>query len=218
MRDDPVSVKKLAVVTKRERVARFFSLEAEACGIVADVMTSVPEDISGYGMIIIDRAIEKNGKNEKKSADRLCGSVSVTKLEGENKLDTLWELPVSVKTVRAAFEGSGYPETLCRMAEATSQYLYVVDKEERILLCGDRRITLTEGEWRVLFCLNDADGRVVERDRLSALFGATGSNLADVYVCNLRRKLSAFTGARIISTVRGKGYALLTKIKTDQTV
>ena len=215
MNDDPVSVKKLAVVTKRERVARFFSLEAEACGIGADVMTSVPEDISGYGILIIDRALEKN---EKKIADRLCGSVSVTAFDGENKLDTLWKLPVSVKTVRAAFEGRGYPETLCRTAEAASHYLYVVDEEERILLCADRRITLTEGEWRVLFCLNDADGRVVERDRLSALFGATGSNLADVYVCNLRRKLSAFTGTRIISTVRGKGYALLTKIKTDQTI
>ena len=75
-----------------------------------------------------------------------------------------------------------------------------------------RQIELSPKEFSLLEFLMRNQGRVVTRTQiLDHLWGydfATDSNLVDVYVAYLRRKVDKGNDAKLIRTVRGVGYAL----------
>jgi DNA-binding response OmpR family regulator len=75
-----------------------------------------------------------------------------------------------------------------------------------------RAIELSPKEFSLLEFLMRNEGRVVTRTQiLDHLWGydfATDSNLVDVYVAYLRRKVDKGTTNKLIRTVRGVGYAL----------
>jgi len=77
---------------------------------------------------------------------------------------------------------------------------------------GGRTIELSPKEFSLLEFLMRNQGRVVTRTQiLDHLWGydyATDSNLVDVYVAYLRRKVDRGNGRKLIRTVRGIGYAL----------
>jgi DNA-binding response OmpR family regulator len=74
---------------------------------------------------------------------------------------------------------------------------------------GGRTIGLTAKEFSLLECLLLHQGECVSR---SQLLGETGTNVVDVYVNYLRRKVEAGTlreaDGELIETVRGAGYRL----------
>jgi DNA-binding response OmpR family regulator len=77
---------------------------------------------------------------------------------------------------------------------------------------GARRITLTPREYALLeYCMRHP-GRVLTRPMLAQhVWGAdfdTESNLIDVYVGYLRRKIDGDGERRLVHTVRGVGYVL----------
>jgi DNA-binding response OmpR family regulator len=77
---------------------------------------------------------------------------------------------------------------------------------------GEREIELTAREYELLEFMARNDRRVLSRDLLLARvwdeeFGLT-TNLVDVYVGYLRRKVDAPGEEKLIRTVRGAGYAL----------
>lgn len=76
------------------------------------------------------------------------------------------------------------------------------------LLLNGKTLTLTATERRLLECLLEARPNPVSREMLAGVIGESTANKTDVYVCLLRRKLAALTPARMIVTVRNKGYAL----------
>lgn len=70
---------------------------------------------------------------------------------------------------------------------------------------------LTEKEYRVLCCLVAKEGGTVSRAELLAEVwgqqaGGEGSNVVDVCIRNLRKKLDERFGIRLIVSVRGEGY------------
>ncbi len=67
-------------------------------------------------------------------------------------------------------------------------------------------VKLSEYELRVLKILCESKGECVSRERLNSFLGADDGNIADVYICHLRKKLESPNGTKIIYTVRGKGY------------
>lgn len=77
---------------------------------------------------------------------------------------------------------------------------------------GGQIIELSPKEFSLLEFLMRNQGRVVTRTQiLDHLWGydyATDSNLVDVYVAYLRRKVDRGNGRKLIRTVRGIGYAL----------
>lgn len=77
---------------------------------------------------------------------------------------------------------------------------------------GGQAIDLTAREFSLLEYLALRSGEVVSRDdileRLHALDAAVTSNVLDVHVSNLRRKLEADGGPRLLHTRRGEGYLL----------
>ena len=67
-------------------------------------------------------------------------------------------------------------------------------------------IALSENELRTLTLLCENSGICVTRETLSDYLGAKDGNMADVYICHLRRKLENPFGVKVIYTVRSKGY------------
>ncbi len=87
-----------------------------------------------------------------------------------------------------------------------------LDMQRRRARRGERLIELSPKEFSLLEFLMRNEGRVVTRTQiLDHLWGydyATDSNLVDVYVAYLRRKVDKGHGRKLIRTVRGSGYAL----------
>ena len=84
------------------------------------------------------------------------------------------------------------------------------------LKCGRLNIRLTPRECVLLSVLAANAGRVVSRAEIRAAFfrdhaaTVSASNLVDVYVSMLRRKLSAANAPLVIVARRGRGYVLHT--------
>ncbi|MFI6046481.1 response regulator transcription factor [Nocardia sp. NPDC051321] len=81
----------------------------------------------------------------------------------------------------------------------------------RVLAAGTP-VDLTKREFEVLAMLADNPGIVLGREQiLSTVWGydfATDTNVVDVFVSYLRRKLEAPGAARVVHTVRGVGFVL----------
>ena len=73
-------------------------------------------------------------------------------------------------------------------------------------------VSLTQTEFELLRVLMEQPGRVLTRgellDRMWGFQPTAVSNVVDVYVGYLRRKLEADGRPRLIHTVRGVGYVL----------
>ena len=88
----------------------------------------------------------------------------------------------------------------------------VVDPAGRTVTRGGREIDLTRREFELIEVFARNPGIVLERDRLLELVWgydwAADTNVVDVFVSYLRRKLEADGGPRMIQTVRGVGFVL----------
>ena len=87
-----------------------------------------------------------------------------------------------------------------------------LDVATRIAQRGNRRIDLTGREFALLECLMRAPGWVFTRTQLCQhvweyQFDA-GTNLVEVYIQRLRRKVDYGEEAKLIQTVRGFGYRI----------
>ncbi|MFI9505157.1 response regulator transcription factor [Nocardia sp. NPDC052566] len=81
----------------------------------------------------------------------------------------------------------------------------------RVLVAGEA-VELTKREFEVLALLAENMGIVLGREQiLSAVWGydfATDTNVVDVFVSYLRRKLEIHAAPRVVHTVRGVGFVL----------
>ena len=79
---------------------------------------------------------------------------------------------------------------------------------------SERELGLTRREFELLHLFLRHPGEVLERRRLhEEIWGYTfdpGTNVADVFVGYLRRKLEADGEPRVLHTVRGVGFVLRT--------
>ncbi|WP_454196040.1 response regulator transcription factor [Nocardia sp. Marseille-Q1738] len=87
-----------------------------------------------------------------------------------------------------------------------------IDRAGYRVLASGMPIELTKREFEVLALLADHVGIVLSREQiLSAVWGydfTTDTNVVDVFVSYLRRKLEAYGTPRVIHTVRGVGFVL----------
>jgi len=89
-----------------------------------------------------------------------------------------------------------------------------VDPRSHVALRGERALALTRREFDLLHLFLRNPGEVIERSRmLEEVWGYTfdpGTNIIDVFVGYLRRKLEAGGEERVLHTVRGVGFILRT--------
>lgn len=98
------------------------------------------------------------------------------------------------------------PEGIIRFADLT------LDTSLRVAQRGDRQIPLTTREYDLLRFFVRHPNQVLTRDLLmERIWGYDfpgESNVLEVYISNLRRRLEGSGEPRLIQTVRGAGYAL----------
>ena len=87
-----------------------------------------------------------------------------------------------------------------------------LDLVRRTVVRGTRRIELTLKEFSLLEYLMRNAGRVVTRTMITERVWShdfdTGTNVVDVYVNYLRKKIDTGSETRLIHTVRGVGYVM----------
>jgi DNA-binding response OmpR family regulator len=87
-----------------------------------------------------------------------------------------------------------------------------VDTAARVVRRGDERIELTGREYSILEVLALRAGEIVTRDeiwsRVYDFAAETNSNVVDVYIGYIRKKLERGGRSRLIHTRRGIGYEL----------
>ena len=88
----------------------------------------------------------------------------------------------------------------------------VVRPTEHTAKVNNKTLDLTAKEFAVLEYMTQHSGQVVTRTMLMEhIWGSdfdTLSNVIDVYIRNLRRKVEAYSKNKLIKTIRGKGYVL----------
>jgi DNA-binding response OmpR family regulator len=87
-----------------------------------------------------------------------------------------------------------------------------MDLNTRIVMRGDSNIILTQREFALLEVLLRNQNVVLTRERIEQQiydFGFNGgSNVIDVYIRYLRKKIDQNFNPKLIHTVRGAGYVL----------
>ena len=87
-----------------------------------------------------------------------------------------------------------------------------LDPRTRVVMRGNALIKLTAKEYAVLECLLRDPERVLTRTEIAESIWNydvyNQSNVVDVYIRNLRRKIDAAFDLKLIHTVRGAGYRL----------
>ena len=119
--------------------------------------------------------------------------------------------PFSLEELRARVRallrrGAGAAATVLRCADLS------MDLVKREVLRGKRNLDLTPREFSLLEFLLRHAGRVVTRTSIAEhvwnFHFEWNSNIVDVYINALRRKLESEGESRLIHTVRGVGYSL----------
>jgi len=87
-----------------------------------------------------------------------------------------------------------------------------LDLNRRQVSRGGEAVDVSPREFDLLLALTQADGQVLSRAELLrnvwGIESEPSTNLVDVHIGRLRRKLDAY-GPQVIKTVRGKGYRLV---------
>jgi two-component system copper resistance phosphate regulon response regulator CusR len=88
----------------------------------------------------------------------------------------------------------------------------VIDQNTREVRRGDERIELTPKEYAVLEYLMRHEGRVMSRTLITEYAWGyhfdPGTNIVDVVINHLRKKIDAKHERKLITTVRGVGYVV----------
>ncbi len=83
-----------------------------------------------------------------------------------------------------------------------------IDKSKKTAIFANEEIKLTNTEFVILSELCSKRGEVVSREVLSRLIDASDGNIADVYICMIRKKIDNRFGIKVIHTIRGQGYII----------
>ena len=220
---------RVLVVEDERKVASFIrqGLEEEghAVDVAADGVRALELALGGppYDLIVLDvmlpgkdgLAVLRTLRGERvptpvlllTAKDRVADKVTGLDLGADDYLTKPFAFGEFLARVRALLRrGSDQGAAILRVADLT------LDPATRQAARGARRIPLTTREYALLDYFLRNVGRVLSRPMLAehvwGLDFDPESNIVDVYVGYLRKKIEADGEARLLHTVRGAGYVL----------
>ncbi len=219
---------KVLVVEDEKKIASFIRKGLEAQGFVVDVAHRGDEGHTfattrPYDAIVLDILLPgRDGLSVLRDLRQRKLSVPVLLLTARGELNERLEglnlgaddyltKPFFIEELIARLQAvarraHGTPQSLLSVADLT------VDLLTRTVTRAGQRIELTTREFALLEHLIRAPGRVFSRAQLlEQVWNASfdpGTNLVDVYIQRLRRKIDGPGTHRLIDTVRGVGYCL----------
>ncbi len=210
-----MKLEKIALITNNEEFASFFEMELALLPYVLKRYRSVSELDGAVDCIVVDNDTVKDA-----IGGYSCPIVNVSSyFEGVGYSARVYTLPwpTPISAIGGVFRAIEHEDlqTGADKSEAACGYntVYVTDKDTNSVMVENVRVKLTPNELSVLDALCSAKGELVEREQISQLLGADQGNMAEVYICRLRKKLEDPLGRRLIFAVRGKGYRTVLAIK-----
>ncbi len=209
------------IITDDKRFERMLALELSGCGVnVISDINSISDKLDQNNFFtIIDLDFCQEDIEELCNSSKVIGFSHSYKNELGKRVDgchAFFQRPFLMSEFLASVFGdidaSSRAQSIrekrsSRPAAKRREYL-VLDHERKHIIFGQDDIALTENEFKLISCLYERRGEAVSREELSSVLGSSESNMCDVYICMLRRKLDNRFGIRFLITVRGKGYML----------
>jgi len=221
---------KILIIEDEPKVAGYIKRGLEEHAYFADIaydgLIGERMALAGdYDLIILDLNLPiKNGFEVCKSirkADNIIPILILTALSStDNKLDGFesgaddylikpFEFKELLARIKALLKRSNVIQSLPNVLKIADLLL---DADAKIVKRGDIKIDLTAKEFLLLEYLMQNKGRVISRiDIASKVWDITfdtGTNIIDVYVNFLRKKIDKEFNPKLIHTVIGMGYVL----------
>lgn len=210
---------RLAIISKRKEIIRFLELEAISFGFdvsvfdrcvsdlyLFDACVVDPEGIRSLPVVLPQRVLLLEG-----------GAYPQGDLFSANEITEI-SLPIPIRELNDFYArvlyGDGMTGSTAREAASVDK-IYLRDNCENTVRYSDRYIQLSDCEMTVLQRLCKSCGEPVSREELNSLLGAQKGNIADVYICRLRKKLEPEDGKRLIFTVRSRGYKIMADMEWE---
>ena len=208
---------RIAIVSKRVALSRFFELEAERFGIEVTVYDKAGADLSDFDMCILDTEALRRMPSLLPKRVLLISDEDGFDVSDSDVMRIGY--PASIKDIdriyaRLAF-GEQSRENDKTPEEPVKERIYFYRELGNTVRYKDRNVQLSDHEIKLLGRLCESVGEPVSREELNRLLGADGGNIADVYICRLRRKLESGDGKRVIFTVRSAGYKIITDMEWE---
>ena len=203
-------VKQIAVVSTNPTFVRFFSLECQLLNYKVQHFSKMPSTLETFAYVFLDVDTVRHYVMDR-SKIVTVSKASVPKGVSAN---LLW--PVSLHEIRQILEQSplsDFDDSAHTVDDAT---LLIENRARRELRYGTQYALLSQSEFLLFEALASAQKKPVSREVLMGLLGAEKGNIADVYVCLLRKKLEQLCDRRVIVTVRGVGYRLMLDVKETE--
>ncbi len=202
--------KQIAVVSTNPTLIRFFELELRLLGYAVQGYHKMPPHTETYDCIFVDADTVRHYSSQQARVI----TVSQKQSFEPNEAHLPWPTSLGQIGFLLQYWESGAPRE--REENGKENVLWIHDYNRREIRYENQIVTLSQSEFDLLTCLANEEKKPVDRERLLALFGTDGGNIADVYVCHLRKKLEQMCDRRVIETVRGVGYCLKFSLREEE--
>ena len=216
----------ILIVEDEKDIARFIELELQAEGFRTEVAYDGVTGLSLFrekkpDLVILDLMLPAKDGLDVARAIRKTSNVPIIILTAKDRVEDKVEgldagaddylvKPFSIEELLARVRAH-----LRRVTPAITGEIRVADLiinlEGREVFRGGRRIELSNKEFELLELLASSPGKVFSRFEIEEKVWPGyqgGSNVVDVYIGYLRKKLESGGERRLIHTVRGVGYVL----------
>ncbi len=201
--------KRVNIVSLDERFARMLQLECERMDVVCTVSDTLLE---GFAIYTIDYDhISPNMGDPSGSFILISETPSNLPISLSKHAHTILERPFLMSDFRARLSDIfvSLETKQEKMPFRKSEKLWLDHKKQLACIGSKHTILLTPAEYILLCELYKRNGKALSKaDAISLLGGKKSSNLYEVHICSLRKKLAAVTNRKYIYTLRGKGYYL----------
>lgn len=201
-------MKRIAVVSKNKSLARLLELEALSYRANCDVFLNIPTQIIEYSAVIVDTDTIEQTDLIPQNMRINVGNNDVSKqgcfasLPYPFLLDDLRDALIRCVENNKEIDGA-----LEQKVAKTDENCFYLNGNGRTVLAFSQKMSLSEYELKILDRLCETPEIAVSRKELSELLGSYGdTNIADVYVCRLRKKFEKISDKKVIYTIRSKGY------------
>jgi DNA-binding response OmpR family regulator len=215
---------RILIVEDEQRITSFLEKGLKANGFVTSVASDARDGLTqarsgGFDLVILDLGLpDRDGMEVLRdlretdtrtpviiltARDGVADTVSGLEAGADDYVPKPFRFEELLARVRLRLRDQRAPEpTVLRAGDAA------LDLRTRRVMTGDRSVELTAREFALAETFFRHPGQVLSREQLlSHVWGYDydpGSNVVDVYVGYLRKKL----GEALITTVRGMGYRL----------
>ena len=202
-----MNTKKIIIISTQSSLRDFFKFEALNFNFLVDCFEKIEKshcDLSSYDLAIIDKdTVKQKPLNTAKK--------EITVSRESNNSDISY--PISIRELKEIYIELLLNKNINNITEIENNDLkiYFYTSEKNIVSLNNKKYILSDTEYKILNLLCQNSQSIVPREKMQELFENDKSNITDVYICKLRKKLEEPLGQRIIFTVREKGYKIITK-------